>query len=451
LWQKLSISFRAPRFDAQGKKIANAKFALVKLNDVIIHENVEVPLPTGGPVSKAESASGPLMIQGDHGPVAFRNFKYTLMKEIPITLGPLSYKAYHGNFKTIADIDSAKPVSTGTVPDLTYEVANKEDMYAVHFATNITVPEDNTYFFELGYAGGARLIVNGKQLTDYQRPDAERNDTASIFLKAGTYPVEIYNYKDVSWEPPKLALFVKTANSYPHAFHTFNSYPPDEVPTSAIFVNPGNTTRLLRAFIDFKGDRGKRLTHVIGVGDPNGIHYVYDLKSANLVCVWRGDFVDATPMWHDRGDGSFVPNGATQFLFSNQPMAFLSDPNQAFPTRPYEASALGKGYDIDENSGRPVFRYNYEGLDVQDKIYPVDSFRSITHEVVLKDRGAKPGLYYKVAEGNSISMVKKGLYQVDQQFYIESGELPLTVRTVEGKQELVAPFDQNTIKYSIIW
>ncbi len=44
-----------------------------------------------------------------------------------------------------------------------------------------------------------------------------------------------------------------------------------------------------------KRDHSKRLTHTIGVGDPAGIHYVYDLESGNIACVWRGDFVDATP------------------------------------------------------------------------------------------------------------------------------------------------------------
>src|SRR5262249_25577281 len=46
-WQSLDISFRAPRFDALGKKIANAKFLQVVLNGWIIHENVEVDCPTG--------------------------------------------------------------------------------------------------------------------------------------------------------------------------------------------------------------------------------------------------------------------------------------------------------------------------------------------------------------------------------------------------------------------
>ena len=75
LWQKMKISFRAPKFDSAGKKIANARFVSVELNGVKIHDNVEVPLPTGGPLENNEKSTGPLMIQGDHGPVAFRNIE----------------------------------------------------------------------------------------------------------------------------------------------------------------------------------------------------------------------------------------------------------------------------------------------------------------------------------------------------------------------------------------
>jgi hypothetical protein len=71
-WQHLKIAFQAPRFDAAGKKTANARFRYVDLNGIRIHENLEVPLPTGGPISDEEVPYGPIMIQGDHGPVAFR-------------------------------------------------------------------------------------------------------------------------------------------------------------------------------------------------------------------------------------------------------------------------------------------------------------------------------------------------------------------------------------------
>lgn len=72
-WQSFDIVFRAPRFDAAGKKIENARFIKVTHNGQVIHENVEVPRPTCAAHWLEEKASGPLMLQGDHGPVAYRN------------------------------------------------------------------------------------------------------------------------------------------------------------------------------------------------------------------------------------------------------------------------------------------------------------------------------------------------------------------------------------------
>jgi len=72
-WQTFDIVFRAPRFDAQGKKIANAKFVKVVHNGKVVHENVEVTGPTRAASFNDEKPLGPLMLQGDHGPVAYRN------------------------------------------------------------------------------------------------------------------------------------------------------------------------------------------------------------------------------------------------------------------------------------------------------------------------------------------------------------------------------------------
>ena len=78
-WQKIVIEFQAPKFEGD-KKTANAKFLKVTLNDQVIHENVEVKGSTGGGLTGKEAATGPLMFQGDHGPVAFRNIKITPKK-----------------------------------------------------------------------------------------------------------------------------------------------------------------------------------------------------------------------------------------------------------------------------------------------------------------------------------------------------------------------------------
>ncbi len=72
VWQKYVIEFRAPKFNAGGKKIANAKVVRCTLNSQLIHENAEINGPTGGQLT-GEVPTGPLMLQGDHGPVAFRN------------------------------------------------------------------------------------------------------------------------------------------------------------------------------------------------------------------------------------------------------------------------------------------------------------------------------------------------------------------------------------------
>jgi hypothetical protein len=75
-WQKFVIDFQAPRFK-EGKKISKAKFLKVTLNDKVIHENVEMNSQTPGGLTGKEVPTGPLMFQGNHGPVSFRNIKIT--------------------------------------------------------------------------------------------------------------------------------------------------------------------------------------------------------------------------------------------------------------------------------------------------------------------------------------------------------------------------------------
>lgn len=72
-WQSFDCIFRAPRFDASGKKTANARFVKVVHNGKVVHENVEVTGPTRAAAFNDEKPTGPLMLQGDHGPVAYRN------------------------------------------------------------------------------------------------------------------------------------------------------------------------------------------------------------------------------------------------------------------------------------------------------------------------------------------------------------------------------------------
>lgn len=82
-WQTYDVIFRAPRFDANGKKLSNARFEQVIHNGTIIHEDMEVTGPTRSSAWNDEKPFGPLMLQGDHGPVAYRNIRLEPAPPLP--------------------------------------------------------------------------------------------------------------------------------------------------------------------------------------------------------------------------------------------------------------------------------------------------------------------------------------------------------------------------------
>ena len=74
-WHEMDIEFQAPRFNAEGKKVRDARFVRVIIDNKVVQENVNVPEVTGGALSAEEAAFGPLMLQGDHSQVAFRDIR----------------------------------------------------------------------------------------------------------------------------------------------------------------------------------------------------------------------------------------------------------------------------------------------------------------------------------------------------------------------------------------
>lgn len=76
-WQSLEFKFKAPRFDRQGNKTANARLTLW-FNGIKIHDDLEIPNPTagsaaGGRALKDPLPPQPLMLQNHGGILQFRN------------------------------------------------------------------------------------------------------------------------------------------------------------------------------------------------------------------------------------------------------------------------------------------------------------------------------------------------------------------------------------------
>lgn len=73
-WQTYDIIFRAPRFDANGQVIEKPR-ATVFQNGVLVQNNEEFTGMTGIQYGEYKEMvkTGPLVLQGDHDPVDFRN------------------------------------------------------------------------------------------------------------------------------------------------------------------------------------------------------------------------------------------------------------------------------------------------------------------------------------------------------------------------------------------
>jgi len=87
-WQTLHIVFRSPRLDPNGNKTENARFVKVVLNGHVLYQDQEVPYPSGLNWRRKERPVGPIILQGDYGPVAFRHVRVRPWRPPSVDLKP---------------------------------------------------------------------------------------------------------------------------------------------------------------------------------------------------------------------------------------------------------------------------------------------------------------------------------------------------------------------------
>ncbi len=446
LWQHLKISFQAPRFDKNGKKTEKAKFLLVALNGVPIHEDVEVTGPTRGAMDgNKEAAKGPLRIQGDHGAVAFRNITITTYDKPRPELKDLSYTVYEGKYESAPNYDSLAPEAEGTSVILTANLNKRPQQFLLRYQGTLHVEEPGEYTFNLNVPGGGGiLMINNKEAVSQSR----WNGTGKINLPEGDLPFELLYTKFVDWTQPALGLSVAGPGVREYLISDQGDIQGGDV-VDPILVN-AQQEPILRSFMDLPV--GGRVTHGISVGSNQHVHYTYDLDHGMIVQVWRGDFLDTTPMWHDRGDGSSRPRGEVQYFgkpgftigqLASAEADWISDStNQSFKE---------KGYQLDKN-GKPVFHYQMYGTTVDDAISVTEDGKGFQRKITLE----KPAdnLYVRLAKGEKIEpMGKEGMYLVDDKAYYldlaQAGTKPI-VRGKSGNQELIMPI-KDTVTYSILF
>ncbi|GAB4022001.1 family 16 glycoside hydrolase [Spirosoma koreense] len=450
LWQHIKISFQAPRFNAGGQKTENARVIRVELNGVIIQEDVELTGPTRGSAFADEKAVGPLRFQGDHGAVAIRNINYVAYDKPRPELLNLKYAVYKGKFQKEPEYDKTAPESEGATTVLSSSVSRIPNEFLIRYTGTLRVSEPGEYRFNLGVpGGGGTLKINNQTVI----APSEWNARGKATLPKGDLPFELLYAKFVDWAQPALGLAVAGPGIREYAISDGVGGTGEEV--DPIIVD-ASTNTILRSFMDMPGEKNTqgrtlRVTHAVSVGSPEQVHYTYDLDKGALIQVWRGSFLDATPMWHDRGDGSSRPTGMVQRL--GAPVLMLS--RLSSPQANWVADTTGSGYRpkgyVLDDSDRPTFRYQSYGASVDDKIRVMTGGKGIQREVTVTNPGAN--LYARLAGGSTISALENGMYLVDGQAYVRiddvAGAKP-TIRDSNGRQELIVPV-KGKLTYSILF
>jgi len=449
LWQTLHILFRAPRFDAGGNKIQPAKFEWVYLNDILIHEDVILNGPTRAAAYEDEVATGPLMIQGDHGPVAIRNIRYKKYSDSQLELADMNYKIYDYQGDTLPMLDSLELITEGQTDSFNVaELSPQREHFAAHISGKLIVPTTGDYLFQTLLDDGGNLYIDD-QLVVYNGGELEFETLGGItHLTEGTHDISLVFFQStwrahatIHYEGPEMEKQLLASYIHPSTIRK----------TDPLYVSPGESPEMIRGFVNYKDEKR---THVLTVGDPSGLHYSYDLTEATPIACWRGPFVDVSEMWINRGLAQLLkPLNTTVTLTSGIPITQLSEAEANWPEGVPE-TFVAKGYRINATQ-QPVFEYAYRDIKFIDLIEPLADRLQRTFE--LSAPSTLEGTYIRLAKGQSIDQLEENLYRVDGAYYLDlqSGTSGAEIKSAGANQALIIPVlqENNTqvITYHILW
>jgi hypothetical protein len=469
LWQHLDIVFRAPRFEGK-TKVSNARFLKVALNGVVVQENVEATGPTRAAMFDDERAAGPLMIQGDHGPVAVRNLQYKSYTG-SAKLSALRFRAYTGDQMDSSWIATHQPVREGTATGLSSEPAQATNKFAVAFDGSLAVPNPGRYRFILNLdwigaepamqgaaVAGATLSIDGKPVLVHR--GAAQRAMADVDLTAGKHTFALSFYKNRQYGNQRdLQLWIEGPGVERQALHDPSLLTTFGNPVNPIVLEAQTEPVLLRSF---EWHRHSKRTTVLSVADPMGVHYSYDLAQGTPFFVWRGPFLETTQMWNDRGEDQISrPMGSVVDLSGAPTLAFLSDANATWPDSITDPGSFRRGGFRLDKAGRPIMLAEVRGIAVEDALRPDSGGLGLRRELRLRApaSASTDGLYVLLARGKNLAKQSDGSFGVDDKSYFitVSGAAQPVIRGRygEGREELVLPvrFDRGeaVVAYTIGW
>jgi hypothetical protein len=458
LWQHLRIIFKAPEFNQQGEKTADAEFEEVWLNGSLIQEDITVSGPTRAAVFEDEKSEGPLMIQGDHGPVAVRNIIYKKFDKATIALDNLSYDYYEQAFDQLPDFDTLTVLKSDTVDSLSVNVVEEvADRYALRYTGTLITPNSGTYLFKLRNAGTSKMLIDGETIIEQDTVHRMHElSSATVELESGEQDFSLdYIDHPNNWYSG-LSLFTEGPELRYQALHAPSSVPGGGEKLPDLMVQPEGHIKVIRSF---KAHNGSKRTHVVNVGAPNGMNYSYDMGQAALLDAWDGPFLNTKEMWIHRGQPQIsAPGGPPLTLEGSPSIVMLSNASEAWPDS-VSWDRLGvEGYTIPK-SGWPVFEYSIGDVHIEEQIEGFTDPRRLVLTAQFSAPNPTENLWYQLASGQEITQNDEGEYTVDDRTYYlsinEAGEAEPQIVQKGDHYALRLPVltesSEAVIEYEIIW
>ncbi|MEB2780679.1 family 16 glycoside hydrolase [Algoriphagus sp. C2-6-M1] len=462
LWQSIRIVFRAPRFDSQGKKVSNAKFISVHQNGVLVQKNIEVTGPTHGAFFEDEQELGPLVIQGDHGGVAIRNISYKIYGSENVSLTDMKL-TYYESIKTINDFANANPKGDMNIDVLAHLAPATRNEFSGTIEGTLTVPSAGEYFFNLNLAwvpddtppgrinGAGKLFIDENEVVYVDGVTGRAH--GSTQLTAGVHKIKLNYFKTFGhWYAPSndITLSVEGKGIGKTAL---NAPLRADDPVGQIAVRVYDKAVMQRGFIMHQGEKR---THTVAVGEPGGANYSIDLSKGELLNVWRGDFIETTPMWYGRGETQLMLPLGNVIEFGAKPsLAVLASKDTAWPDEIVDFTF--EGYEL-KKDGTPVINYDMPGVSIQETFDTKDSGKELARTLKVVVENENQQIYCLVAQGTNIEKLPNGLYAIDDKSYyieLEGKESAIVRNAADGSQELILPVKlkdrAGVVTYSIVW
>lgn len=220
---------------------------------------------------------------------------------------------------------------------------------------------------------------------------------------------------------------------------------------NAIELIPDKEPIIYRNFITGVSPRG------IAVGYPEKTNLAFDADQVSLRLLWHNAFIDASRHWNGRGQGFQQPLGDHLVtLPGGVPFANLeSAMTTAWPNKPArEQGYRFRGYRLEKNR-RPIFRYRFGDLLVEDFPRPVATSRdgSLERRLTITRAPASrrnpkqnAALWYRAAADGTIAPQKDGSFLVGKILRVsvkQANGQPPVLRRHGNVSELLVPVRWN--------